>query len=105
MLRLTARHADVWHSNVGGALEESIRLNKELDEACKKVRREPTAIRRSISVRFTTPDETLRSAKASIDGGFTELLVMIGGGNLPAADPRKRAEEAAALLPRLRALA
>jgi hypothetical protein len=29
---------------------------------------------------------------------------MIAGGNVPMADPRKRAEEAAALLPRLRAL-
>jgi len=69
-----------------------------------KAQREPTAIRRSISVRFTTPDETLKSAKASLAAGFTELLVMIGGGFMPAADPRKRAEEAAALLPRLRAL-
>jgi len=43
-------------------------------------------------------------AKETIAAGFTEILVMIAGGNMPAADPRKRAEEAAALLPRLRAL-
>jgi alkanesulfonate monooxygenase SsuD/methylene tetrahydromethanopterin reductase-like flavin-dependent oxidoreductase (luciferase family) len=103
MLRLTARHADVWHSNAG-PFEESVALNKALDAACTKVSRDPASVRRSISLRFSTPDETLRSAKASIDAGFTELLVMIGGGNLTGADPRKRAEEAAALLPRLRAL-
>ena len=103
MLRLTARHADAWHSNAG-SFDEAVALNKALDAACVKAQREPTAIRRSISVRFTTPDETLKSAKASLAAGFTELLVMIGGGFMPAADPRKRAEEAAALLPRLRAL-
>jgi len=103
MLRLTARHADVWHSNAG-AFEQSVALNKALDAAATKAGREPISIRRSISVRFTTPDETLKNAKASIDAGFTELLVMMGGGAMPVSDPRKRAEEAAALLPRLRAL-
>ncbi len=103
MLRLTARHADVWHSNAG-PFEESIALNKALDAACTKAGRDPGSIRRSISVRFTTPDETLKSAKAAVDAGFTELLVMTGGGNVPVANPRKRVEELAALLPRLRGL-
>jgi alkanesulfonate monooxygenase SsuD/methylene tetrahydromethanopterin reductase-like flavin-dependent oxidoreductase (luciferase family) len=103
MLRLTARHADVWHSNAG-EFEESAALNKALDTVATKVGRDPASIRRSISLRFTTPDETLRKAKASLDAGFTELLLMMGGGAMPVADPRKRAEEAAALLPRLRAL-
>ncbi len=103
MLRLTARHADVWHSNAG-PFAESVALNKALDAAATKAGREPTSIRRSISVRLGTPDETLKNAKASIDAGFTELLVMMGGGAMPVSDPRKRAEEAAALLPRLRAL-
>jgi probable F420-dependent oxidoreductase len=103
MLRLTARHADVWHSNAG-PFEESVALNKALDAACTKAGRDPGSIRRSISVRFTTPDETLKNAKAAVDAGFTELLVMTGGGNVPVADPRKRVEELAALLPRLRGL-
>ncbi len=103
MLRLTARHADVWHSNAE-AFEESAALNKALDAVCVKAQRDPSSIRRSISVRFTTADQTLKSARASIDAGFTELLVMMGGGSMPTADPRKRAQEAAALLPRLRAL-
>jgi len=56
-------------------------------------------------LRFATPGETLAKAQASVAAGFSELLVMIGGRNMPGLeDPRKRAEEVAALLPRLRAL-
>ena len=103
MLRLTARHADVWHSNAG-PFETSVALNKALDAAATQVGRDAASIRRSLSLRFSTPDETLKSAKASIDAGFTELLVMTGGGGVPAGDPRRRVEEVATLLPRLRAL-
>ncbi len=103
MLRLTARHADVWHSNAQ-SFEESVTLNKALDAECLNRKRDPASIRRSISMRMTTAEESLEKARASIAAGFTELLVMIGGGSMPAGDPRKRAEEAAALLPRLRAL-
>ena len=103
MLRLTARHADVWHSNAA-TFEEGVALSKALDAVCTKAGRDPASVRRSISMRLTTREETLQKAKATIAAGFTEILMMIGGGNMPAGDPRKRAEEAAALLPRLRAL-
>ena len=103
MLRLTVRHADVWHSNAG-PFDESVRLNARLDALCTKAKRDPASLRRSISVRFGTPDEILRSAQTAIDAGFTELLLMTGGAQPQAGDPRKRAEEAGALLPRLRAL-
>ncbi len=104
MMRLTARHADVWHSNAP-TFDESVALNRALDAACSKAGRDPGAIRRSISMRFTTSDETLQKAKDTINGGFTELLVMTGGlQSVPAGDPRKRVEELAALLPRLRGL-
>jgi probable F420-dependent oxidoreductase len=103
MLRLTVRHADVWHSNAG-PFDESVRLNARLDALCTKAKRDPASLRRSISVRFGAPDEILRSAQTAIDAGFTELLLMTGGAQPQAGDPRKRAEEAGALLPRLRAL-
>jgi alkanesulfonate monooxygenase SsuD/methylene tetrahydromethanopterin reductase-like flavin-dependent oxidoreductase (luciferase family) len=104
MLRLTARHADVWHSNAG-SFEDSVALNKALDAACIKAHRKPATLRRSISMRFTTADETLRKAQDTINAGFTELLVMTGGmQSMPAGDPRKRVEDLAALLPRLRGL-
>jgi probable F420-dependent oxidoreductase len=102
MSRLVARHADVWHSNAR-TLEESVALSKALDEDCARVGRDPTTLRRSISVRFTTPDETVAKTQAAVAGGFSEILLMTGVG-VPGADPRERAQEAAKLLPRLRAL-
>src|SRR5207248_1682753 len=77
MLRLTARHADVWHSNAA-TFEEGVALSKALDAACTKAGRDPSAVRRSISMRLTSPEETLQKAKATIAAGFTEILVMIG---------------------------
>lgn len=103
MLRLTARHADAWHSNAP-TFEESVALNKALDEACAKAGRDPASVRRSMSVRLTTPDETLRKAKETISAGFTELLMTVGAARAHAGDPRKGFEDLAALLPRLRAL-
>jgi alkanesulfonate monooxygenase SsuD/methylene tetrahydromethanopterin reductase-like flavin-dependent oxidoreductase (luciferase family) len=103
MLRLTARHADVWHSNAS-TFEESVKLSKALDGYCSKADRDPASLRRSISIRLTTPDQTRDDAQDAIAAGFSELLVMIGGGNMPATDPRRRAEAAADLLPSLREL-
>ena len=105
MLRLTARHADVWNSNAR-SFEESVAALRYLDEACLKIGRDPATLRRSINVTLDGADTTLAKADAAVQAGFSELLIMIGarGQAMPAADPRKRAEEAAELLPRLRAL-
>lgn len=105
MLRLTARHADVWHSNAP-TFEESVALSKRLDAELTKRKREPSSVRRSTSLRFTTPEETLQKARATVAAGFTELLLMIAGRGPGASqkDPRGQAEDVAALLPRLRAL-
>jgi F420-dependent oxidoreductase-like protein len=105
MLRLTARHADVWHSNAG-TFEESAALSKALDAECERRGRDPSSIRRSITTRVTTAEETLEKTRASVAAGFTDVLLMIGARRqaAPEEDPRTRAEEAAALLPRLRAL-
>src|SRR3989442_338766 len=67
---------------------------------------DPATLRRSINVTLAGADTTLAKAEAAVKAGFSELLIMIGarGQAMPAVDPRKRAEEAAALLPRLRAL-
>jgi len=105
MLRLTARHANVWHSNAQ-TFDEAVALNRDLDAECLKRGRDPASIRRSISMRLTTAEETLEKAQDALAAGFTELLVMIAGRWQGASgkDPRKHAEDAAALLPRLRAL-
>jgi len=100
MLGLVARHADVWHQNT--SFEAAPALSRTLDERCAKIGRDPATLRRSISLRLDGTDETIRKAEGAIRAGFSELLVMIPG---PAPeDPRRRAEAAAALLPRLRAL-
>lgn len=105
MLRLTARHADVWHSNAP-TFEDSVALSKQLDAELGKRKRDPSSVRRSISLRFTSPDETLERAKEMIGASFTEVLVMIAGRGpgAPQKDPRGQVEDVAALLPRLRAL-
>jgi alkanesulfonate monooxygenase SsuD/methylene tetrahydromethanopterin reductase-like flavin-dependent oxidoreductase (luciferase family) len=105
MLRVTARHAGVWHSNAR-SFDESVAASRYLDEACAKIDRDPATLRRSISVTLDGADATLAKADAAIKAGFSELLIMIGarGQATPAADPRSRAEEAAVLLSRLRAL-
>jgi probable F420-dependent oxidoreductase len=105
MLRLTARHADVWNSNAR-SFEESVAALRYLDGACLKIGRDPATLRRSINVTLDGGDTTLAKADAAVKAGFSELLIMIGarGQAVPAVDPRQRAEEAATLLPRLRAL-
>src|SRR5438445_8349528 len=49
MLRLTARHADVWNPSgrVGAELESAVRCSERLDESCAEIGRDPSSIRRS----------------------------------------------------------
>ena len=99
-LRVVAKHADVWNSNAPKP-EDTFALTKILDEHCAKVGRDPAAIRRSSQVRAENEEAALRIAQTAVGAGFTELLVFpFAGGNL-----RSGVERAAALLPRLRALA
>jgi len=99
-LRVVAKHADVWNSNAPKP-EDTLALTKILDEHCAKVGRDPAAIRRSSQVRAENEEAALRIAQTAVGAGFTELLVFpFAGGDL-----RSGVERAAALLPRLRALA
>jgi F420-dependent oxidoreductase-like protein len=99
-LRVVAKHADVWNSNAPKP-EDTHALTKILDEHCAKVGRDPTTIRRSCQIRADKEDDALRIGEGALRGGFTELLLFpFGGGDL-----RAGVERAAALLPRLRALA
>ena len=76
MLRLTARHADVW--NARGTPEEAGAGNALLDELCQEVGRDPGAIARSISPSLNL----LTSAEAFAEGvaaywaaGFTDFRI------------------------------
>ena len=101
MLRLTARHADVWNSNARG-FAESVDASRTLDEACTKIGRDPATLRRSINVIFDGADATIGKVDAAVKAGFSEILIMIS--NRGAGEPRGLAADAAKLLGRLRQL-
>jgi hypothetical protein len=62
MLRLTARHADLW--NTGGTPDEAAEVNRQLDDACRAVGRDPASITRGAS----TGDGLLASVDAFTAG-------------------------------------
>jgi F420-dependent oxidoreductase-like protein len=62
MLRLTARHADIW--NVVGAPEDAGAVNQRLDAACAAEGRDPATLVRTVSPRINL----LESAEAFADG-------------------------------------
>ena len=98
-LRIAARYADVWNA-AGGSPDEVAELSGVLDRHCTEVGRDPAEIRRS--VQFGIPEATgdlLLLAESYAKAGVTEILVMLTGDN-----PVAQAEQAAALLPRLRAV-
>jgi F420-dependent oxidoreductase-like protein len=99
-LRVVAKHADVWNSNAPTP-EDTHALVKVLDEHCAAVGRDPATIRRSHQIRTDKDDDALRLGQAALRAGFTELLLQPAAGK----DLRFGVERAAALLPRLRALA
>jgi F420-dependent oxidoreductase-like protein len=98
-LRIAARYADVWNA-AGGSPEEIADLSGVLDRHCAEVGRDPAEIRRSVQLRLPTPPEkAVALAEAYANAGVTEILLILAGG-----DPVAQAEQAADLLPRLRAL-
>lgn len=99
-LRVVAKHADVWNANAP-KIEDTLALTKILDEHCAKEGRDPATIRRSSQVRAENEDDALRIAQTVLGAGFTELMLFPLGGK----DLRSGVERAAALLPRMRALA
>ncbi|MDQ4100018.1 MAG: LLM class flavin-dependent oxidoreductase [Chloroflexota bacterium] len=74
MLRLTARHADLW--NTIGTPKEAATVSRQLDDVCRQVGRDPAAITRGVS----TGDDLLTSVEAFAagvnayrDAGFGDL--------------------------------
>jgi len=99
-LRVVAKHADVWNSNAPTP-DQTHALGKILDEHCAKIGRDPSTIRRSHQIRVEKDDDALRIGEAALRAGFSDLLLFpFAGGDL-----RSGVERAAALLPRMRALA
>lgn len=107
MLKLTARHADVWNAGgtAGNRVEDAIAGSQQLDEACAAIGRDPKEIRRSVQIPVgEDPTEIVDRVRRFNGAGFTEIVFMLSGGGMnTAADPVKTATMLAEdVLPELR---
>ncbi len=100
VLRLVARHADVW--NISGGDPESIKAHiARFEEACGAVGRDPSEIRRSLQFGWDGKDrhELLDLSARLLELGITEQVLYLRGGQ-----PESLAEKIAEALPDLRRL-
>lgn len=107
MLKLTARHADVWNASgsAGRDVQAAVTGSLQLDEACAAIGRDPDAIRRSVQVPATEDAaELLDRVLGFTEAGFTEVIIILsGGGMTTSAQPvRTAAMIADEVLPALR---
>jgi alkanesulfonate monooxygenase SsuD/methylene tetrahydromethanopterin reductase-like flavin-dependent oxidoreductase (luciferase family) len=108
MLKLTARHADVWNAGgvAGREIDTAVAASRQLDEACTAINREPSEIRRSVQLGGgADPAEIIDRVRRYHEAGFTEIILMLSGGSMAtSADPvRNAAMLAEKVLPELRA--
>jgi len=102
-VRLTARHADVWNPSgpIGADLETAVRISEQLDQRCRDIGRDPSAIRRSTQLRWDgKADGVLGMVAPWVEHGFRDVILIVGGPDAP-----RQAETAAKVLPELRKLA
>ena len=107
MLKLTARHADVWNASgsAGRDLDAAIAASRQLDEACAAIGRDPAEIRRSVQLAAAgDPNAVAGRVRDFAAAGFSEVIIMLSGGNMPtSADPVRTATMLAEdVLPQLR---
>jgi alkanesulfonate monooxygenase SsuD/methylene tetrahydromethanopterin reductase-like flavin-dependent oxidoreductase (luciferase family) len=107
MLRLTARHADVWNASGNDAreLQGAITASRQLDEACTTIGRDPKEIRRSAQLPVGEDTaEIIDRVHRYHEAGFTEIILMLTGGSMSSkADPVQTASRLAEnVLPELR---
>jgi alkanesulfonate monooxygenase SsuD/methylene tetrahydromethanopterin reductase-like flavin-dependent oxidoreductase (luciferase family) len=76
VLRIAARHADIWNIP-GGDMEDVIARSKLLDRYCTEIGRDPGSIRRSIHlpVSYDHPDFTRDAIGQAIDAGFGHIVL------------------------------
>ena len=85
MLKLTARHADVWNASGPAArhLEGAVAGSQQLDEACAAIGRDPSEIRRSVQLPSgDEPSEIVDRVRRYHAAGFTEIIIMLSGGTM-----------------------
>lgn len=100
VLRLVARHADVW--NISGGDPEVVKSHiAKFEDACAAVGRDPSQVRRSLQYGWDGKD---RSELIDIAGKYCELGVTEHVLYLRGAEPVPMAEKIAEALPDLRKL-
>ena len=108
-LRVAAKHADVWSCDVWptdpSKIEPAHALARVLDEHCASLGRDPLTIRRAHVLLVDGTETALDIAKLSLRAGFTDFLLFPLQAASAEGDLRAGVEDAAKLLPRLRALA
>ncbi len=107
MLKLTARHADVWNASGGAGreIENAVAASQQLGEACAAINRDPSEIRRSVQLPAgEDPAEIVDRVQRYHAAGFTEIIIMLSGGSMStSADPLQTAAMLAEkVLPELR---
>jgi len=115
MLRLVARHADVWNCPVYGidavrdpaAAERFHAALDRLHELCAEIGRDPAEIRPLLQIRWDgrDPQYLLEHCAIWLEAGFTEQVVYLEPLEIHPHDVAGVAEAAALLLPQLRSLA
>jgi alkanesulfonate monooxygenase SsuD/methylene tetrahydromethanopterin reductase-like flavin-dependent oxidoreductase (luciferase family) len=99
MLRLTARHADVWNASGNNAreLQGAVTASQQLDEACTTIGRDPNEIRRSAQLPVGEDTaEIIDRVHRYHEAGFTEIILMLTGGSMSSnADPVQTASRLA----------
>jgi alkanesulfonate monooxygenase SsuD/methylene tetrahydromethanopterin reductase-like flavin-dependent oxidoreductase (luciferase family) len=76
LLRVTARHADVWNI-AGGDLDDAVERSALLDRYCAQIGRDPAAVTRSmhLPVSYDRPGTTRDAIGRAIEAGFTHLVL------------------------------
>jgi alkanesulfonate monooxygenase SsuD/methylene tetrahydromethanopterin reductase-like flavin-dependent oxidoreductase (luciferase family) len=79
LLRVVARHADIWNIP-GGDLEDALARSAALDRLCADIGRDPGEIVRSmhISADLEHPELTRAAMREALDAGFTHLILGLG---------------------------
>jgi alkanesulfonate monooxygenase SsuD/methylene tetrahydromethanopterin reductase-like flavin-dependent oxidoreductase (luciferase family) len=93
MLRVAARHADVWNVPGSGDMEDveaDVERSRLLGEYCLEVGRDPADIPRTVVLRLTSVDEVCQLAERYAAGAFSEIILEIH-----VDDPRRRIEKEA----------
>ena len=76
LLRVVARHADVWNV-AGGDIADGVERSALLDRLCEEIGRDPASITRSIhlGVSYDEPDATRRAIEQAVDAGFGHVVL------------------------------